>query len=255
MKEKLISHLKNLEKKKNITILMAAVTGSHSFGLSSAVSDYDVRFVFVHNEVNSYLSISQPVEVVQMNEGILDFVGWDLFKASRLMLKSNPTLFELFRSPILLIVEPNYYRNILDLIEVAFSKKVLGHHYLRIMSANIQKLVEKKDSEIKQLKTLVHVYRSYLTLQYLIQNDSLPPISVWDLIDSIMLDGKTKKKVSSIFIAKEEGDFSTRNLDEDLLLLKGELPSLEKEITKLPVGNDIEPELNQIMWSILKGRC
>lgn len=254
MKEKLILHLKNLEKKENITILMAAVTGSHSFGLSSAVSDYDVRFVFVHNEVNSYLSINQPVEVIQMNEGILDFVGWDLFKASRLMLKSNPTLFELFRSPILLIVEPNYYQNILDLIEVAFSKKVLGHHYLRIMSANIQQLVEKKDSEIKQLKTLVHVYRSYLTVQYLIQNDSLPPINVWDLIDSIMLDGETKKKISSIFIAKEEGDFSNRNLDKDLLLLKGELPSLKKEMTKLPVGTDMEAELNQILWSILKGR-
>ncbi len=35
MKENLISRLRYLEKKEDMTILMAAVTGSHSFGLSS----------------------------------------------------------------------------------------------------------------------------------------------------------------------------------------------------------------------------
>ena len=252
MKENLISHLLNLEKQENITILVAAVTGSHSFGLSSSNSDTDVRFIYVHNEVKAYLSISKPVDLIQMDEGSLDIVGLDLFKASRLMLKSNPSLFELFKSPIQLISRLDYYRNMLDLIDMAYSKKVLGHHYFRMLKGNIQRLSEKKDSDVKELKTWVQVYRSYLTLHYLFQKESLPPLNVWNLKDSVMLEEAIKKRMTAVFMAKKSEHFLKIESEENLNFLEGTLPFLKEKLTNLPVGIDMEQKLNQINWSILK---
>lgn len=252
MKENLISHLLKLEKEKNITILVAAVTGSHSFGLSSSNSDFDVRFIYAHNEVRSYLSISQPVDLIQMDEGSLDFVGWDLFKASRLLLKSNPSLYELFKSPIQLISQLDYYRKVSDLMDRAFSKKVLGHHFFQMLWGNLQRLSEKKDSDIKELKTWVQVYRSYVTLHYLIQKEPLPPINVWDLTDSVMLEETTKKRMTAIFMAKKDGHYSKIESEENLNFLKGELPFMKEKLANLSVGVNMEEKLNQINWSILK---
>ncbi|MGE7601495.1 nucleotidyltransferase domain-containing protein [Peribacillus sp. NPDC097675] len=252
MKENLISQLLKLEKQENITILVAAVTGSHSFGLSSSNSDSDVRFIYVHNEVRSYLSISKPVDLIQMDEGSLDFVGWDLFKASRLLLKSNPSLYELFKSPIQLISQLDYYRNMLDLIDRTYSKKVLGHHYFRMLCGNLQRLSENEDSEVKELKTWVQVYRSYVTLHYLIQKESLPPINVWNLKDSILLEEATNKWMTDIFMAKKNGHYLKIESEENLNFLKGTLPFLKAKLANLPIGADMEQELNQINWTILK---
>ncbi|MBK5483702.1 nucleotidyltransferase domain-containing protein [Peribacillus sp. TH16] len=252
MKENLISILRNLEKKKNITILMAAVTGSHSFGLSSANSDSDVRFIYVHNDRRSYLSLSQPDEVIQLNEGFCDVEGWDLFKTSRLTLKSNPALFELFQSPIQLIAQPDYYRVMKGLIEECYSKKALGHHYYRMMTGNLQQLTKTSSSEKKVLKTWVQVYRSYLVLQYLILFRALPPLCVWELLDSVLIDEEMKSRMTRIFTAKQKEEFSKHESIKSLEFLEGKLPSIKNEITKLPMGEHMEEDLNQLIWSILK---
>ncbi|MGG0412694.1 DNA polymerase beta superfamily protein [Peribacillus simplex] len=253
MKENLISRLRNLEKKEDMTILMAAVTGSHSFGLSSVQSDYDVRFIYVHNDKRSYLSLRQPVEVIQLKEGLFDMEGWDLFKSSRLTLKSNPALFELFQSPIKLITHPDYYRKMNGLIADSYSKKALGHHYYRMMSDNLQQLTKTRDSERKELKIWVQVYRSYLILEYIIQRGSLPPLSVWELLDLVSIDLELKTMMTRIFKAKQmEKCISDIEIEKNLSLIEGKSLSIKNEITRLHQGKNMETELNELIWTILK---
>ncbi|MFJ7510284.1 DNA polymerase beta superfamily protein [Peribacillus simplex] len=253
MKENLISRLRYLEKKEDMTILMAAVTGSHSFGLSSIQSDYDVRFIYVHNDKRSYLSLSQPVEVIHLKEGLFDIEGWDLFKSSRLTLKSNPALFELFQSPIKLITHTDYYRKMNGLIADCYSKKALGHHYYRMMSDNLQQLTKPRDSERKELKIWVQVYRSYLILEYIIQRGSLPPLSVWELLDLVQIDQELKTRMTRIFKAKQmEESISNNESEKNLSLLEGKSLSIKNEITMLHKGKNMETELNELIWTILK---
>ncbi|WHY95705.1 nucleotidyltransferase domain-containing protein [Peribacillus simplex] len=253
MKENLISRLRYLEKKEDMTILMAAVTGSHSFGLSSGQSDYDVRFIYVHNDKRSYLSLSQPVEVIQMKEDLFDMEGWDLFKSSRLTLKSNPALFELFQSRIKLITHPDYYRKMKGLIAECYSKKALGHHYYRMMSDNLQLLAKTRGSERKELKTWVQVYRSYLILEYIIQRGSLPPISVWELLDLVSIDQELKTTITRIFKAKQMEEYISNNQSEkNFSIIEGKSLSLKNEITRLHQGKKMETELNELIWTILK---
>ncbi|MED3985632.1 nucleotidyltransferase domain-containing protein [Peribacillus simplex] len=253
MKENLISRLRYLEKKEDMTILMAAVTGSHSFGLSSVQSDYDVRFIYVHNDKRSYLSLSQPVEVIHLKEGLFDMEGWDLFKSSRLTLKSNPALFELFQSPIKLITHPDYYRKMNGLIADCYSKKALGHHYYRMMSDNLQQLTKTRDPERKELKIWVQVYRSYLILEYIIQRGSLPPLSVWELLDLVSIDQELKTRMTRIFKAKQmEESISNEESEKNLSLIEGKSLSIKNEITMLHKGMNMETELNELIWTILK---
>ncbi|PEZ82070.1 nucleotidyltransferase domain-containing protein [Bacillus sp. AFS017274] len=253
MKENLISRLRYLEKKEDMTILMAAVTGSHSFGLSSGQSDYDVRFIYVHNDKRSYLSLSQPVEVIQMKEYLFDMEGWDLFKSSRLFLKSNPALFELFQSRIKLITHPDYYRKMNRLIADCYSKKALGHHYYRMMSDNLQQLTKTRGAERKELKTWVQVYRSYLILEYIIQLGSLPPLSVWELLDLVSIDQELKDRITRIFKAKQMEEYISNNESEkNLSIIKGKSLSLKNEITRLHQGKKMETELNELIWTILE---
>ncbi|WP_342614090.1 nucleotidyltransferase domain-containing protein [Peribacillus frigoritolerans] len=253
MKENLISRLRYLEKKEDITILMAAVTGSHSFGLSSGQSDYDVRFIYVHNDKRSYLSLSQPVEVIQMKEDQFDMEGWDLFKSSRLTLKSNPALFELFQSPIKLITHPDYYRKMKGLIADCYSKKALGHHYYRMMIDNLQLLTKTRGSERKELKTWVQVYRSYLILEYIIHLGSLPPLSVWELLDLVSIDQELKTRITRIFKAKQMEEYISNNESEkNLSIIEGKSLSLKNEITRLHQGKKMETELNELIWTILE---
>ncbi|MEF2095666.1 nucleotidyltransferase domain-containing protein [Bacillus sp. CFBP9009] len=253
MKENLISRLRYLEKKEDMTILMAAVTGSHSFGLSSGQSDYDVRFIYVHNDKRSYLSLSQPVEVIQMKEGQFDMEGWDLFKSSRLTLKSNPALFELFQSQIKLIMHPDYYRKMNGLIADCYSKKALGHHYYRMMSDNLQQLTKTRESKRKELKIWVQVCRSYLILEYIIQRGSLPPLSVWELLDLVSIDQELVTGMNRIFKAKQlEECISNNESEKNLSLLEGKSLSLKNEITRLHQGKSMETELNELIWAILK---
>ncbi|MDR4925851.1 DNA polymerase beta superfamily protein [Peribacillus sp. YIM B13472] len=253
MKENLISRLRYLEKKEDMTILMAAVTGSHSFGLSSGQSDYDVRFIYVHNDMRSYLSLSQPVEVIQIKEDLFDMEGWDLFKSSRLALKSNPALFELFQSRIKLITHPDYYRKMKGLIADCYSKKALGHHYYRMMSDNLQQLTKTRGSERKELKTWVQVYRSYLILEYIIQLGSLPPLSVWELLDLVSIDQELKTRITRIFKAKQMEEYiSNKESEKNFSIIEGKSLSLKNEITRLHQGKKMETELNELIWTILE---
>src|SRR6188474_2004988 len=91
--------LTEIERKKNIKILYACETGSRAWGFPSPDSDYDVRFIYMH-EKDWYLLLSQRKDTIEHMDGDLDITGWDLKKSLLLLRKSNATLIERFQSPI-----------------------------------------------------------------------------------------------------------------------------------------------------------
>src|SRR5689334_24149442 len=83
--------LKEIEKEKHVRILYACETGSRAWGFPSPDSDYDIRFIYMH-EKDWYLSLSQKKDTIEHMDGDLDITGWDLKKALTLLKKSNATL-------------------------------------------------------------------------------------------------------------------------------------------------------------------
>jgi predicted nucleotidyltransferase len=89
----------SIEKEKNIRILFAVENGSRAWRLSSADSDYDVRFVFVR-PLEEYIQIGSPADVVDTAfdkdgkrcsaEGaLIDIEGFGIFKFARMLSSNN----------------------------------------------------------------------------------------------------------------------------------------------------------------------
>lgn len=95
------SRLAALEREHGVRVLYAAESCSRAWGFLSPDSDFDVRFVYAHPSdwCLSVLERSDVIETLLDNLG-LDVSRWDLRKAVRLLLKSNPALSEWLVSPI-----------------------------------------------------------------------------------------------------------------------------------------------------------
>lgn len=96
----ILRRLRAAEAEHGVKILLAVESGSRAWGFASPNSDFDVRFIYVH-ERDWYLSIDEKREVIEypiVDE--IDLNGWELRKALRLFRTSNPTFVEWLKSPI-----------------------------------------------------------------------------------------------------------------------------------------------------------
>ena len=92
--------LLEIEKKENVTILLAVESGSRAWGFASPDSDYDVRFIYIRSE-KEYLRLDAPRDVIEWQlDDVLDMNGWDLKKALLQFHRGNATLFEWSNSPV-----------------------------------------------------------------------------------------------------------------------------------------------------------
>ena len=82
--------LGRIERERGVRVLYTCESGSRAWGFASRDSDYDVRFLYVH-ERDWYLSVEDRRDVLEVpiNDD-LDVSGWELRKALRLLRKSNP---------------------------------------------------------------------------------------------------------------------------------------------------------------------
>lgn len=70
--------LAQLETEREVRVLFACESGSRAWGFASRDSDYDVRFLYVHQR-DWYLSIEDRRDVIEQPiADDLDVSGWDL---------------------------------------------------------------------------------------------------------------------------------------------------------------------------------
>ena len=118
VRQEILQRLKQTEQDKNVRIVMAIESGSRAWGFESPDSDYDVRFIYVH-EKDWYLSIDSSEERDVIEYPITDDIdlnGWDIRKALKLFSKSNPSFIEWIHSPITYIDTGCFRDRALDLL-------------------------------------------------------------------------------------------------------------------------------------------
>ena len=86
-------------------ILYACESGSRVWGFNSKNSDYDIRFIYKHNDKKVYISLKEINDVIEENNKNYDFVGWDIKKALNLHYNNNPSLREWLISDIIYVDE------------------------------------------------------------------------------------------------------------------------------------------------------
>src|SRR5438874_9271177 len=100
MYKRIQTALLTIAAEERVHILYACESGSRAWEFASHDSDYDVRFLYVRPKT-AYLKLDQPRDVIERPiVDDLDINVWDIFKALRLLRKSNPPLLEWLFSPL-----------------------------------------------------------------------------------------------------------------------------------------------------------
>ena len=167
---------KNLENKHSITILYAVESGSRAWGFASPNSDYDMRFIYIHNDPKWYLSINKKKETIEgfSDDRIYDWQGWDIRKALQHLKESNPAILEWLSSPIVYKDERGLATQLRTIIDKMHTNISLSHHYKNMALRNWDERIEGK--EIVNTKKYMYIIRPVGMLHWLMTYPNKPII-------------------------------------------------------------------------------
>lgn len=175
----IVHKLKEIEQQKKVKLLFVAESGSRAWGFPSSDSDYDVRGIFIHPH-EQYLSIDEPKETFEWIENEwFDIGAWDIRKTLRLLKKSNSVLLEWLQSPIVYQQNPPYIQaKLLTLAEHYYQPYAVLYHYRGIAKTTLDNLQVKSI----RLKKWFYVLRSLLAAYWVVQNETMPPMQLTQLL-------------------------------------------------------------------------
>jgi predicted nucleotidyltransferase len=213
--------LLEIEKEHNVKILFAVESGSRAWGFESTDSDYDVRFIFVHNK-DWYLNILPKRDVIEypiIDE--FDFSGWDLRKTFFLVNKSNPVLFEWLKSPVIYYKDDYFYNIMTNLSKEYFSPISSVYHYLHMAKGNYKQFLQTNTVKIKKY---FYVLRPLMACMWIENYNEIPPMEFEILLTQIknkalldQINELLKKKKSGIEMGIEPRIEIINNFIEDTL--------------------------------------
>ena len=203
MKHLIQSELQQLELQNNIKILYAVESGSRAWGFESIDSDWDVRFLYVH-QLDWYLQIDAGRDNIErMLPNDLDFAGWELRKALRLFRKSNPPLLEWLRSPIIYLENGDAAKYLRDVSDQYFSPKSCLHHYLHMAQGNYRAYLT---GDVVRVKKYFYVLRPVLACRWIMDAGTMPPMEFSQLVESQLTDRHLKTLVQDLQSRKMAGE-------------------------------------------------
>lgn len=116
-----------------------------------------------------------------MTDEGFDAVGWDIRKTLQLYRKTNPTMLEWLRSPIVYI-DNMQLRNVPLSDEIHFFNTKRGvHHYFHVGTNHQNRYLEKRGIELKRF---LYYFRSLLACKWIIKNGTPPPVPFEKLVSS-----------------------------------------------------------------------
>lgn len=202
--------LARIERDHDVRVLYACESGSRGWGFSSPDSDYDARFVYAHRSpwyltVNERTGPGEPQrDVIELPiETDLDVAGWDLRKALRLLSKSNPTLLEWLRSPVVYREDPAASASLRRLAEAFYSPVASWHHYLSMARGNFRGYLR---GEQVRTKKYLYVLRPVLACRWIeseAESESAPPPMAFEqLLERTLPQGPVRAAVDALLERK-----------------------------------------------------
>lgn len=189
-----------LEEEKDVHLLYVAESGSRAWGFASPDSDYDVRFVYVH-EPEWYLRLEKHRDTIEWKlDETLDISGWDIAKFLRLLRASNPTALEWLASPIVYRKLPAF-ADMKELAAEAYQPRAGIYHYLRMAEANAERFLQ---ADFVLPKKYFYAIRPILAARWILDERTVPPMRFAELGEaelepelSPLVDELLKEKMQS----------------------------------------------------------
>ncbi len=172
--------------------------------LASRDSDYDVRFLYVHQR-DWYLSVEQGRDVIEQPlSDDLDLSGWDLRKALGLLRRSNPPLLEWLKSPVVYRHDPAFAVEFGALAEEFYSPRRCFAHYLHMAFGNWRKYLE--DRAEVSLKKYLYVFRPLLACRWIERGLGQVPMLFAELVTGVLEEANLRSALSELVARKQAGD-------------------------------------------------
>jgi hypothetical protein len=173
------------EAEHGVKVLLAVESGSRAWGFESPNSDFDARFIYVH-ERDWYLSIDDKRDVIEYPiVDDIDLNGWELRKALRLFRSSNPAFVEWIQSPIIYLEHGSFAPTCRDLLPAVYSCLRGIHHYRSMAKTNYRGYLRE---DLVPLKKYFYVLRPLLSVRWLEAYGRPAPIEFHKLLP--LVDGE-----------------------------------------------------------------
>ncbi len=191
--------LADIEKNYGVMILYACESGSRGWGFASPDSDYDVRFIYVH-QMDWYLKVEAERDVIELPiSDELDICGWELRKTLKLLKQANPTLMEWLDSPIIYHADPVAANGLKAMVPHFFSAIKARYHYLSMAKKNFRAYLQ---GEEIRLKKYFYVLRPLLAVRWIEMGKGVPPIDFETLVKGTVDDPQLKLEIDDLLRIK-----------------------------------------------------
>lgn len=201
MRKHIEQTLADVAREHDVTILYAAESGSRAWGFASPDSDYDVRFIYAHAR-DWYTGLSEARDVIErpLDARLVDLAGWDIRKSLRLLLKSNPAFYEWLVSPIVYLEHGEFRAQTKALFERHASPSVLARAYHAL--ARGQRPESRADGDEVKLKRYFYLVRPLLSLQWVAEHGTMPPMNLQQLMASVPLAADVTDAIATLLERK-----------------------------------------------------
>ena len=215
MKKVILSHLEEVERENNVKVLLAVESGSRAWGFHSAGSDWDVRFVYVH-QLDWYLKVNEGRDVIEhMYDDDVDLVGWELRKTLRLFQKSNPSLLEWLHSPIIYRADEVFLSRMRTLEPAFFNPIKTIYHYGSLFIKHDKRYLQ---NAAYSLKRFLYYLRGILACRWIEERQSMPPVLFNDLVKAIVREESIRQKIDGLLALKRQSkENDLKEVDADLV--------------------------------------
>ena len=215
MKKVILSHLKEVERENNVKVLLAVESGSRAWGFHSAESDWDVRFVYVH-QLDWYLKVNEGRDVIEhMYDDDVDLVGWELRKTLRLFQKSNPSLLEWLHSPIIYRADEAFLLRMRTLEPAFFNPIKTMYHYGSIYIKHDKRYLQ---NAVYPLKRFLYYLRGILACRWIEERQTMPPVLFSDLVKATVREESIRQKIDGLLALKRQSkENDLKEVDADLV--------------------------------------
>ncbi len=207
IKKEILRRIEKAEIEHNVRVLYAVESGSRAWGFESPNSDYDVRFIYVHQK-DWYVSVDledkrDVIEYEIIDE--IDINGWDVRKALQLFWKSNPAFIEWLQSPIVYIDDNHFSTKARELIDSVYSNEKGIYHYRNMAKTNYRGYLKEP---LVPLKKYFYVLRPLLSIMWLEKYRTPAPIEFSKLRKLVasnkVLDTEISKLLAQKKVSKEK---------------------------------------------------
>lgn len=191
--ERIQARLNEVERDHGVRVLWAVESGSRAWGFPSPDSDYDCRFFYVRRH-DDYLSPWRPRDVIETPlDDVLDVNGWDLIKAIRLAARSNATVMEWLRSPLICRGQPAFAEELLDVCRAVVDHDAIRRHYLHVGRAHWNRSGAAEGGKVS-LKKLLYAIRPAAALHWTRTLGSpVPPMNLSALLEEAPGRGRHRR--------------------------------------------------------------